>query len=49
VWFQQLGIPGDPPPIPMHVFLDSQQRVRCVRAGGVTDGDLAIIEKLLAQ
>lgn len=48
-WFQQLGIPGDPPPIPMHVFLDSQQRVRCVRAGGVTDGDLAIIEKLLAQ
>lgn len=48
-WFAQLGIAGDPPPIPMHVFLDPQQRVRCVRAGGVTDQDFAIIEKLIAQ
>ena len=47
-WFAQLGLQGAPP-IPIHVFVDSQQRVRCVRAGGVRDQDYPIIEKLLAQ
>jgi thiol-disulfide isomerase/thioredoxin len=47
-WFTQLGLAGAPP-IPIHVFVDPQQRVRCVRAGGVRDQDYAIIEKLLAQ
>ncbi|MBA2541412.1 MAG: TlpA family protein disulfide reductase [Deltaproteobacteria bacterium] len=46
-WFTQLGLAGAPP-IPIHVFVDAQQRVRCVRAGGVRDQDYAIIEKLLA-
>jgi len=46
-WFTQLGLVGAPP-IPIHVFVDAQQRVRCVRAGGVRDADYAIIEKLLA-
>jgi thiol-disulfide isomerase/thioredoxin len=45
-WFAQLGLQGAPP-IPIHVFVDPQQRVRCVRAGGVRDQDYAIIEKLL--
>ncbi len=47
-WFTQLGLQGAPP-IPIHVFVDAQQRVRCVRAGGVRDQDFAIIEKLLSN
>jgi len=47
-WYQQLGLQGAPP-IPIHVFVDPQQRVRCVRAGGVRDQDFPMIEKLLAR
>lgn len=46
-WFAQLGLQGAPP-IPIHVFVDPQDRVRCVRAGGVREQDYAVIEKLLA-
>ncbi len=47
-WFAQLGLTGSPP-IPIHVFVDPQQRVRCVRAGGVRDQDYGVVEKLLAE
>jgi thiol-disulfide isomerase/thioredoxin len=47
-WFTQLGLTGSPP-IPIHVFVDPQQRVRCVRAGGVRDQDYAAVEKLLGE
>lgn len=47
-WFTQLGLTGGAP-IPIHVFLDPQNRIRCVRAGGVRDQDYGIVEKLLAE
>ena len=46
-WFAQLGLDAGAP-IPVHVFVDPQGRVRCVRAGGVGEQDLAAIEALLA-
>jgi thiol-disulfide isomerase/thioredoxin len=47
-WFAQLGLTGSPP-IPIHVFIDPSNRVRCVRAGGVREQDYAVIERLLAE
>jgi thiol-disulfide isomerase/thioredoxin len=47
-WFAQLGLVGAPP-IPIHVFVDPQNRIRCARAGGVRDQDYAVIERLLAE
>ncbi len=46
-WFAQLGLTGST--IPIHVFVDPQGRVRCVRAGGVRDQDYGAIEKLLGE
>jgi thiol-disulfide isomerase/thioredoxin len=45
-WFTQLGLTGSPP-IPIHVFVDPQQKIRCVRSGCVRDVDYPIVEKLL--
>ncbi|HEU0030684.1 MAG TPA: TlpA disulfide reductase family protein [Kofleriaceae bacterium] len=47
-WIAQLGLPGAPP-IPIHIIVDDQSRVRCVRAGGVLESDYAIIEKLIRE
>lgn len=47
-WFQQLGLAGAPP-IPIHVFVDAQNKVRCVRAAAIRDSDFASVEKLLAE
>ena len=47
-WFAQLGLAGSPP-IPIHVFVDAANRIRCVRAGGVRDQDYAAVERLLAE
>jgi len=47
-WFAQLGLTGSPP-IPIHIFVDSQNRIRCARAGGVRDQDFAVVERLLAE
>lgn len=46
-WFTQLGLDGAAP-IPVHVFIDSENVVRCVRAGGVREQDLAAVEALFA-
>ena len=46
-WFRDLGLIGDPP-IPIHVFVDATNHVRCARAGGVREQDYAVVEKLLA-
>lgn len=47
-WFVHLGLTAGTP-IPIHVFVDPKQRVRCVRAGAVREQELPIVEKLLAQ
>ncbi len=47
-WWAQLGLTGAPP-IPIHVFVDPKNRIRCARAGGVRDQDFAVIERLLAD
>lgn len=47
-WFRDLGLIGDPP-IPIHVFADATNHVRCARAGSVREQDYATVEKLLAQ
>ena len=47
-WFAQLGLDGSPP-IPIHIFVDSANKLRCARAGGVNEPDLAVVEKLLSQ
>ena len=33
--------------IPIHVFVDPQQRVRCVRVGAVSEPDYKTVEHLL--
>jgi len=46
-WFGQLGLDAAAP-IPVHIFVDPSNRVRCVRAGGVREQDLAMVEALFA-
>ncbi len=46
-WFRQLG--AGEATLPLHIFIDAQGRIRCVRSGSVTDGDLPMVEKLLAR
>ena len=46
-WFAQLGLDAGAP-IPVHVLVDPQGRVRCVRAGGVREQDLDAIQAVLA-
>lgn len=48
VWLGQLGLAGEPP-IPIHVFVDPKNRIRCVRAAAVRDTDFAAVQKLLAE
>jgi thiol-disulfide isomerase/thioredoxin len=47
-WFQALGL-DQGAPIPVHVFVDPQGKTRCIRAGGVREQELAIVQQLLAQ
>ena len=46
-WLTQLGLDAGAP-LPVHVFVDASNHVRCVRAGGVREQDLPMIEALLA-
>jgi thiol-disulfide isomerase/thioredoxin len=46
-WFTELGLDAAAP-IPVHIFVDPSNRVRCVRAGGVREQDLAMVEALFA-
>ncbi|HLL24627.1 MAG TPA: TlpA family protein disulfide reductase [Kofleriaceae bacterium] len=46
-WLAQLGLDAGAP-IPVHVFVDPTNHVRCVRAGGVREQDYAAIEALIA-
>ena len=46
-WFAKLGLDIGAP-IPVHIFVDPANRVRCVRAGGVREQDRAVVEALFA-
>ncbi len=46
-WLQGLG--ADPPVLPVHVFLDGADRVRCVRTAGIGDADEAAVRQLLTS
>ncbi len=45
-WLTTLGLDAGSP-IPIHVLVDPAGRTRCVRAGGVSDADLAAADALL--
>jgi thiol-disulfide isomerase/thioredoxin len=47
-WFRDLGLIGEPP-IPIHVFADATNHIRCARAAAVREKDYAAVEKLFAQ
>jgi len=46
--FTALGLDAASP-IPVHVFVSPSGHVRCVRAGGVGEGDYAAVERLLTE
>jgi len=45
-WLAAIGL-GESAPIPVHVFVDPDDGVRCVRAGAVKEGDLAAVRVIL--
>jgi thiol-disulfide isomerase/thioredoxin len=47
-WLAAIGL-GESAPIPVHVFVDPDDKVRCVRAGGVKEKDLAAVKRILGS
>jgi thiol-disulfide isomerase/thioredoxin len=47
-WYKSLGI-DEGAPIPIHLWVDPEGNVRCVRAGGVRDSDYASVVQVLGQ
>jgi thiol-disulfide isomerase/thioredoxin len=47
-WLKELGL-DEGAPIPVHVLVDASNHIRCVRAGGVREQDLPMIESLLGS
>lgn len=47
-WLGGIGL-GESAPIPVHVFVDPDDRVRCVRAGGVKEKDLSAVRAILGS
>jgi len=45
-WLGAVGL-GESAPIPVHVFVDPEDKVRCVRAGGVKEKDLPAVRSIL--
>jgi thiol-disulfide isomerase/thioredoxin len=45
-WLQGMGVEGVGS-IPIHLWVDPQDRIRCVRSGGIGGTDLGIVRKLL--
>ena len=45
-WLTKLGLTSAPS-LPVHVFVDGSNNVRCIRVSGVNDGDRASVESLL--
>jgi thiol-disulfide isomerase/thioredoxin len=47
-WLGAVGL-GESAPIPVHVFVDPADRIRCVRAGTVKDRDLPAIREIIGS
>lgn len=47
-WLAELGL-TEAPSLPVHLFVDASQKLRCVRMGGVTERDRGAVERLLAD
>jgi thiol-disulfide isomerase/thioredoxin len=45
-WATGIGVPGQAV-LPIHVFVDGKDRVRCVRTAGIGEDDRAAVEQLL--
>lgn len=45
-WLAALGLEGAAS-LPVHVFVDDDDRVRCIRMGGVSDKDLGAVERVI--
>jgi len=45
-WIDELGLHREAP-LPVHVFVDPDGRVRCLRAGGVGEDEYAAVERLV--
>lgn len=45
-WAAAIGVPGQAV-LPIHVFVDGKDRVRCVRTAGIGEDDRAAVEQLL--
>ncbi len=45
-WIQSLGVKGAS--LPIHIFVDGQNRLRCVRASGIDDNDRPAVGTLLS-
>jgi thiol-disulfide isomerase/thioredoxin len=45
-WATRIGVPGQAV-LPIHVFVDGKDRVRCVRTAGIGEDDRAAVEQLL--
>lgn len=47
-WATGIGVPGQAV-LPIHVFVDGKDRVRCVRTAGIGEDDRAAVEQLLMK
>ena len=47
-FLKSLGV-GEDSPIPVHVLVDREEKIRCVRVGKVTERDFATVKQLVAQ
>ncbi|PCC68291.1 Thiol-disulfide isomerase or thioredoxin [Nannocystis exedens] len=45
-WAAKIGVPGQAV-LPIHVFVDGKDRVRCVRTAGIGEDDRTAVEQLL--
>ena len=47
-WIESLGLHPEAP-LPVHVFVDPDGRVRCLRAGGVGEDEFEAVERLVTE
>jgi len=47
-WVKEMGLPGSAV-LPVHVFVDAHDRVRCLRSAGIGKDDRAAVEQLLVS